>query len=299
MIVMSNTHSKADDRLAIASHRSAALWHPETAQSSPTLSLFGVTIANTNIDAATRDLILAARYNRPTRVVFVNAHVVNEMASNTTYWHIVASADRAYADGSGLAVAARMVGTPLADNVNGTDVFPRLARAASESEIGIFLLGGVPGVADAASKRLDKLRIGGAIVGTHHGHFLKEGAEQDAVIAAINASGAKIVLVGLGVPIQDQWIATNMHRLTAPVVIGVGGLFDYFAGRVSRAPHALRVIGMEWGWRLMLEPRRLAHRYLVGNIKFLGHATREALAQRHKRRQSNSDQPSGARSTRA
>jgi exopolysaccharide biosynthesis WecB/TagA/CpsF family protein len=288
---MSKTCSQSDARLSVAARRSSALWQPKTAKTSPTLSLFGVPLANTFLDTATRDLILAARYERRTRVVFVNAHVVNEMASDENYRAIVASADRAYADGSGLAVAARMAGTPLADNVNGTDLFPLLARAASESEIGIYLLGGAPGVADDASQRLKHLRIGGAIVGTHHGHFHRTGAEQDAVIAAINASGAKIVLVGLGVPLQDQWIAATIHRLDAPVVIGVGGLFDYFAGRVSRAPHALRVIGMEWAWRLLLEPRRLARRYLVGNIKFLALATREAIAQRLKRSRQNDRVP--------
>ena len=82
------------------------------------------------------------------------------------------------------------------------------------------------------------------------------------------------MLVGLGVPLQDQWLAANEHRLNAPVTIGVGGLFDYFAGSVSRAPHWLRIIGMEWIWRLMLEPRRLARRYLIGNANFC--ATRSA-----------------------
>lgn len=282
---MNKKYSKADDRLAVAARRSSALWQPESAQSSPILRLFGVSITNTCLDGATRDLILAARYGRRTRAVFVNAHVVNEMSAEESYRTVVATANRAYADGSGLAVAARMAGTPLADNVNGTDLFPQLARAASETGLGIFLLGGAPGVADDATRRLEHLRIGGAIVGTHHGHFEKHGAEQEAVIAAINASGAKILLVGLGVPLQDQWLAVNAHRLNAPVVIGVGGLFDYFAGRVSRAPHAFRVIGMEWVWRLMLEPRRLARRYILGNAKFFALATREAIAQRQQRRE--------------
>ncbi len=277
---MTTTTAKSDHRLAPTTRRSAALWEPSTAASTPFLNLFGVRLANTTLDAAVRDLLLAARYGRHARAVFVNAHVVNEMARDEHYRAVVASADRIYADGSGLAIAARMAGTPLADNVNGTDMLPVLARLASESEVGIFLLGSAPGVAEDAASRLTQMRIGGAIAGTHHGHFTRGGAEEADVIAAINRSGAKIVLVGLGVPLQDKWLAENAHRLSAPVVIGVGGLFDYFAGRVTRAPHALRAVGLEWTWRLMLEPRRLAKRYILGNVVFLAHAAREAVSQR-------------------
>jgi exopolysaccharide biosynthesis WecB/TagA/CpsF family protein len=73
----------------------------------------------------------------------------------------------------------------------------------------------------------------------------------------------------MGVPLQELWIARNRHRLSAAVVIGVGGLFDYYSGRIPRAPLAVRKVGMEWAWRLAMEPRRLARRYLVGNLEFV------------------------------
>ncbi len=141
----------------------------------------------------------------------------------------------------------------------------------------MFLLGGRPGTAEAARTRMDGFGLGASIAGSHHGFFEPGSAGEDAAIAAANASGAQIVLVGMGVPLQDEWIVRVGERLTAPVRIGVGGLFDYFAGNVSRAPHVFRVIGCEWVWRLALEPRRMAKRYLAGNAMFMARATAEAV----------------------
>ena len=198
------------------------------------------------------------------------------IAANRTRSWLVVAADWA-PDGSGLAVAARMTGQPLADNVNGTDLFPRLAADAAASGVGIFLLGGRPGIADAARERMTSFGLGDAIVGAHHGYFTAGSDEERAAIAAANSSGAAIVLVGMGVPLQDEWITRNASRLDARVLAGVGGLFDFFAGAVARSPHALRVVGCEWVWRLALEPRRMAHRYLVGNLRFLAAASVEAV----------------------
>jgi len=84
------------------------------------------------------------------------------------------------------------------------------------------------------------------------------------------------VLVGFGVPVQDTWVAANAARLDAAVVAGVGGLFDFFAGAVERSPKIMRSFGCEWMWRLAMEPRRMAKRYLVGNALFLRHSLIEA-----------------------
>ena len=275
-VQMSELSNIDANRLLLPAARSRLLWR-QTAQPTDRVRLFGLTLEDTTVTAAVASWIEAARGKRRLRAVFANAHVVNEMAASPGFRAVVASADRVYADGSGLAVAARMAGRPLADNVNGTDVFPRLAAAASTAGIKIFLLGGRPGVADAARARMDEFGLGKAIVGTQHGFFAPGSADEDAAIAAANASGADIVLVAMGVPLQDEWIARHAHRLDASVLAGVGGLLDFFAGSVSRAPHAFRVVGCEWIWRLALEPRRMAHRYLIGNVKFLALACSEAV----------------------
>ena len=246
-------------------------------QDSPRKSrLFGLAIDNTVLELAAKELAQAACDGRRMRVVFVNAHGVNTAAGDVGYQATLASADRIYADGSGMAVAARMCGVPLMDNVNGTDLFAVLCRESLAHGAGIFLLGGKPGVAAAAAQTIADFGMGGSIVGSYHGYFQHGSAEEDRVIGAINASGARIVLVGMGVPLQDQWAERNAGRLDAPVIAGVGGLFDFFSGGISRSPKVMRTLGCEWVWRLALEPKRMAYRYLVGNVIFLMHAWREA-----------------------
>ena len=231
-------------RLLIPAARSRLLWR-EKAADQGRLRLFGLDIENTTVAAASAAWIDAARQKRRLRAVFANAHVVNELAAEPNYRVVVASADRIYADGSGLAVAARLAGRPLVDNVNGTDVFPRLAADAARAGVTIFLLGGRPGIAELARQRMTEFGLGSAIVGAHHGFFAAGSTEEDAAIAAVNASGADIVLVAMGVPMQDVWVERHAGRLNASVLVGVGGLFDFFAGSISRAPHALKSMSAE------------------------------------------------------
>ncbi|MCX7285029.1 MAG: WecB/TagA/CpsF family glycosyltransferase, partial [Novosphingobium sp.] len=121
--------------------------------------------------------------------------------------------------------------------------------------------------AAAAASTMTRANPGLRIAGTRHGFWSPE--EEDRMIAEINASGAAIVMVGLGVPLQEKWIARVRDRLNARVVMGVGGLFDYYSGAIPRAPLVFRKVGCEWVWRLMQEPRRLFARYILGNPLFL------------------------------
>jgi exopolysaccharide biosynthesis WecB/TagA/CpsF family protein len=262
--------------------RSRRLWNPSTAGSA--LDVMGHVIANVSLATATQDIVTLASAAKPTRIVFVNAHVVNSAIHDATYRRTVALADIRYADGSGLAIAARIAGDHLADNVNGTDMLPLLAAEASTHGVKLFLLGGVPGAAAQSVETLVALGHAAAIAGSHHGYFDHGSLAEKAVIEAINASGADIVLVGMGVPVQDEWIANNAGRMTAPVLIGVGGLFDFYSGRKSRAPRVLRSLGLEWTWRLALEPGRMWRRYLIGNVTFLTHAAKIGARKRWKRR---------------
>lgn len=248
------------------------------------MPVLGLPFANLRLAEATSDLVSAARERRRRRVVFVNAHVMNCAWQDAAYHATVASADIRYADGSGLAIAARMARRAFVDNVNGTDMLPLLCAEAKRRGVTIFLLGGAAGAAEGSAAGMARLGHGAAIAGFHHGFFARGSEDEARVIAAINASGASIVLVGLGVPLQDFWIERNASRLTAPVLIGVGGLFDFFSGRVARAPAWLRSIGLEWTWRLAMEPARMWRRYVIGNATFLARAALEAWQERRSMR---------------
>src|SRR5690606_35527300 len=140
-------------------------------------------------------------------------------------------------------------------NVNGTDLFPHLCAEAAAAGVPIALLGAAPGVVDgcvrALAERYPALRVAWA----HHGFVVP--ADTGRIVEEINASGARVLLVAMGVPRQELWIADHAAALQVPVVLGVGGLFDFVSGRVPRAPLALRRLRLEWLFRLAVEPRRL------------------------------------------
>ena len=164
-------------------------------------------------------------------------------------------------------LAAKMDGKALEANLNGTDFVPELLQRAVPTGKSVYLLGGKPGTAQAAAEKLCMLIPGLRVVGMRDGY---SGLHRtDEVIDDINDSGADIVLVALGVPMQELWIDQNRRDLNAQVVLGVGALFDFLAGNVRRAPALVRKARLEWGWRLAMEPRRMAKRYLIGNATFL------------------------------
>ena len=233
-----------------------------------TISLFGLDVVDTTIQRAAHGIVEAARAARRLQVSFLNADCVNIMHRDPAYRDVLESSDQIFADGIGVRLAARLAGYQLRDNVNGTDLFPVLCRHAAAAQVGIYLFGARAGRAHAAGEAMQDSNPELIISGSHHG-FIRDAADETRLIDAINASGAAILLVALGAPAQELWIARNRHRLKPTVILGVGGLFDYYSGSVARAPNALRKIGMEWAWRLAMEPKRLARRYLIGNAEFL------------------------------
>jgi exopolysaccharide biosynthesis WecB/TagA/CpsF family protein len=235
-------------------------------------ALFGFELINSTRTTVARDIVARSSLGRRTTIQFLNAHCINVAQTDAAYRDALAQADVLLPDGSGLALAARLAGKALGDNLNGTDLFPEICREASAAGQSIFLLGGQPGIASGAARFMREQFPALAIAGTHHGYW--GDADEDALIAMINQSGADILFVGLGVPVQETWIARVRGRLAARIVLGVGGLFDYYSGAIPRAPALIRAAGCEWVWRLAQEPRRLARRYLIGNAVFLATACR-------------------------
>ncbi|NDV00531.1 WecB/TagA/CpsF family glycosyltransferase [Pseudoroseicyclus tamaricis] len=261
---------------ALSSEQTPALRAAPPAPSGLTpVRVFGLPL----VSASTRSVIdhLLAP-GRRSRVAFLNAHCANVMVRDSAYEDALHTADLVLPDGIGVELAARMAGDRLAENLNGTDFVPALLEAAAAKGLSVFLFGGQPGVADAAARNLC-LRIPGLrVVGTRDGF---EGAKNaSAAVAAINAAQPDIVLVAMGVPTQDVWLARHAAHLDARITLGVGALFDFLSGRVRRAPKLVRAARCEWVWRLAMEPRRMARRYLTGNAAFLARAAVRAWAGR-------------------
>lgn len=253
---------------------SAMLGAAASDKAAATLIFFGVDIVNTTMDEAVGWILSRALSRTSSQLCFVNPDCLNKAYTDPEYRRVLRQADRVLPDGVGIHLACRISGTSLVANVNGTDLFPRLCEKAAAEELSIFLLGSALGRAEATARNMQHKFKHLKIAGTHPGFF--EPAQEQALLDQINRSGADILLVGLGAPRQDLWIANNLRALNPAVKIGVGGLFDFYSDGIARAPQWMREIGMEWSWRLMKEPRRMWRRYVIGNPLFLFRVWRES-----------------------
>jgi len=230
-------------------------------------SLFGIKVHNQSMAEAVENVMTYESNMRVQTVCFVNVNTLNLARTHAYLTGAVNDANWVFADGSGVRLAAKRQGIVLKDNVNGTDMLPHLCERAAQTGRRIFLLGAAEGVADRAAQNLRQRYCGLQIVGTHHGYFDLSQSEQ--LIEQINASRADLLFVALGSPMQEQWLRMHREALTVNTALAVGGLFDFFSGRIPRAPLWLRKLGCEWVWRLMQEPRKKFHRYVIGNPAFL------------------------------
>lgn len=201
------------------------------------------------------------------QLAFVNADCVNLSVSRPDYRAALQELELVLADGVGIQVAARMQGLRLKANLNGTDLFPWICHWAEQEGWRIYFLGGREGVAEAMVARLQREYPNLQIAGWQHGYWRSESETE--LVSRIRASRPDLLLVALGVPAQELWIRRWQRELDVPVSLGVGGLFDFYSGRIPRAPLWLQELGLEWLWRLKQEPLRLWRRYVIGNPLFL------------------------------
>lgn len=201
------------------------------------------------------------------QLCFVNPDCVNIARRNARYRKVLNQAGLVVPDGIGMRLAGKLLKRGFRQNVNGTDLFPRLCQRLAGTEARVFLLGGQPGVAEQTADWIRTHHPELRIAGTRHGYF--DAAEQADVIKEIRASRADVLLVAMGAPRQELWIQEHAESCGVRVAMGVGGLFDFYAGRIPRAPQWLREIGLEWTYRLYQEPGRMWRRYLIGNLTFL------------------------------
>lgn len=197
---------------------------------------------------------------------FLNAHCFNISVQNSHYQGALNQADLLLNDGIGIKIGAWLNKTPIKANLNGTDLIPKILSQASLDKKKIFLLGGKPGVAEKAAHQLKKQIPGIEIVGVLDGYI----KDPHVIIDAINKSQASVLVVGMGVPLQELFIAQNKEKLSSvKLAIAGGAILDFISGEVPRAPQWLRRLSLEWLYRLLLEPRRLWKRYILGNVEFL------------------------------
>lgn len=187
-------------------------------------------------------------------------------------------ADLVVADGQWVVWAARLIGTPVPEKISGSDLVLPLARKAAHRRQSLYLLGGRPGSAELAARRLER-ETGVHICGCE-APLVDLAAPDEALLDRIAAARPTYLLVALGAPKQEIWIHRHARRLRPTVLLGVGATLDFLAGKVRRAPAWVSMAGLEWLFRLALEPRRLARRYLVNDPRFLAILVRTWREQR-------------------
>ena len=234
----------------------------------PAPKIVSAKVHNLSIDEALDALFEPPGDRGRARMVhFVHPHALNLASFDADLAKRLAEADLVLPDGIGIRIAAQILGVTMRHNLNGTDLLPLLCRKATEAGVHLVLIGAAPGVAEQCAQKLIEGSPGLSIPIIAHGFIDKN--EAKAIAEKVAKLGRSIVLVGMGSPLQERFAWEHLAHLPEATVITVGGLFDFFSGRVPRAPLAWRELGLEWLFRLLQEPRRLAKRYLVGNPLFI------------------------------
>ena len=183
---------------------------------------------------------------------------------NDELWGYLRNADLVTADGMPIVLLSKLLRRPLPERVTGADMVPAICRRCAEEGLKAYVLGGDR---DAVAEAFEKLGCP-AILAGHDDSFVKLDQDQPEIVERINAAKPDILFVALGNPKQELWMGRNLSKLDVGAVIGIGGTFNFIAGRVKRAPRWVQKSGLEWIYRIIQEPGRLWRRYAYGLVKF-------------------------------
>lgn len=248
----------------------------------PRVELFGIAIDNVSQPEAVVRLRELLEDGGRHYVVTPNVDHVVRLQKDPEFREAYRGASLVVADGMPVVWASRLLGKGLKQRVTGSDLVPEVCRLAAESGRTVFFLGGNPGVAEKAGENLrsayPELKVAGSYAPPFG--FEKDPARDAEAVRRVNEAKADVILVALSAPKQEKWIHRHRDRLRFRLALCIGCALDYPAGTAHRAPAWMRRMGLEWLWRIGLEPKRLARRYLVEDMAFIGIFLREWLAER-------------------
>lgn len=200
-------------------------------------------------------------------IVTVNVAILMLMRSDKRLAEAVSKADLVVADGAPIVWVSKWLRSRLPERVTGIDLMERMLEEGSRQRLRVFLLGTTEERLRALVRTVQLRYPGVEIAGCRNGYF--SAAEHDDIVRQVRESRADVLLVGMPAPFKEIWCEDHRDALQTPAVLGVGGAFDVMAGFVARAPKPLQTVGLEWLWRLAMEPRKLWRRYLTTNSQFI------------------------------
>jgi len=225
----------------------------EPAASGPSSTVLGYRIAQMGLGEAANWALYAARSGgAPKLLVTLNPEIVVQAETDPELKNALHHADLSVADGVGITWAAKRAGTPLPERVPGVELMTQLLERGGP-DLRVYFLGAKPGVAERAAANAHNL-YGTLIAGVQHGYFRRPD-DVPVVVEAIARSGAQVLLAGLGEG-QELWLHTHRTALKVPLMMGVGGALDVLSGRVTRTPAWTHKVGLEWAYRVGLDPKR-------------------------------------------
>jgi N-acetylglucosaminyldiphosphoundecaprenol N-acetyl-beta-D-mannosaminyltransferase len=201
-------------------------------------------------------------------VAYIHVHGVNLAYQDAALARFFMDADVVYCDGEGVRLGAKLLGLYIPERIALTDWVWDLFEICQRRSASLFFLGSTQDVLEVAARRVKERFPNLKLVGYHHGYFEKHGPSSDAVIEEINSVQPDVLLVGFGMPIQEQWVMASAERIRTRLILTVGSCFDYVSGRKRRCPRWMARHGFEWLFRFVQEPRRLFKRYIIGNPLF-------------------------------
>lgn len=246
--------------------------------------MLGVGVDPLTVESLNAEIGRKIRSRGHALVLNANVNCLNLAHGDSALRTFLNEAEVVFCDGAGVMLAARLLGRRIPERITYADWIWRLAAYAADERFSMYFLGAWPGVAEKAADRLKVRYPNLRIAGIRDGYFDRSAGSPDneAVITEINAVAPDILIVGLGMPLQERWLMENWPRLDARVALTGGAVFDYVSGDLRRGPRLLTDNGFEWLARLLIEPRRLWRRYVVGNPVFLWRVMRQRISKLHR-----------------
>jgi N-acetylglucosaminyldiphosphoundecaprenol N-acetyl-beta-D-mannosaminyltransferase len=242
------------------------------------VSVWGLPMAAVTRAQAVDHVAALAAVGRPSYVITASSHYAMLSHEVPALAEVNRRAAFIVADGFPLVAASRLLGTPLPERVAGSDLIFDLCERSARDGLRVFLLGAAPGVAEEAAGRLLARYPGLVVAGTECPPFREPTAqEHQALLARLRAARPDILFVAFGQPKGELWVFENYESLGVPVCVQIGASLDFAAGRVPRAPRALQRAGLEWAFRMALEPRRLVPRYARNAVFLFGRFSRDLV----------------------
>jgi N-acetylglucosaminyldiphosphoundecaprenol N-acetyl-beta-D-mannosaminyltransferase len=243
------------------------------------VELLGLSFDAVTMETAVAQCLEFCRSPRTSHtVVTANAAHLCMMRHDPELTRACRAAHLIVADGMSVVWALRASGQPAPERVAGIDLMMRLLAAAGDQRLRVYFLGARREVVTTLVETSRVQYPGIEIAGFHDGYFGLE--DHHAIVEEIRASSAHMLFVGMPTPFKETWCERHQQRLEVPVIMGVGGSFDVLAGFLRRAPRWLQAMGLEWFWRLLMEPRKLWKRYLTTNLEFIWLAGQEIVTRR-------------------